>query len=316
MPPHLSWRDLIPGLIALATLIGVGAAVLLFTGVGRIRGDTQHVHVVTTQARGVTRGTEVWLSGQKIGVVEDIGFRGPSSDSSGTVVLTLKLRASDATLVRRDSRVRVRAGANVIGPMVVYVEGGTPGSQTLRDGDTLHADTQSDMSVATARLGEAMANAGPIMADAKRIIALAADDRGTVGALLTAMQSGSGPIGEARALFATATARRARASLSPGPRDVMARARVAMARVDTIRALLASPSSSLGRFRRDSTLARDIGALAEELARVRSDLAAADGTLPRLRRDSTIWFAVSAAREEMALLFEDVRKHPVRYLNF
>ena len=112
MPPRPTWSNLIPGLIALTTLIGVVAAVLLFTGVGKIRGDTQLVHVVTNQARGVTKGTEVWLSGQKIGAVEDIGFRRPTADSSGTVVLTLKLRAEDAALVRRDSRVRVRAGSS------------------------------------------------------------------------------------------------------------------------------------------------------------------------------------------------------------
>ena len=74
MPPRLSWSKLLPGLIALTAVIMVALGVLVFAGVGKLRGETMRLYVLADQARGLMGGSEVWLAGQKIGVVEEIGF--------------------------------------------------------------------------------------------------------------------------------------------------------------------------------------------------------------------------------------------------
>jgi hypothetical protein len=96
----------------------------------------------------------------------------------------------------------------------------------------------------------------------------------------------------------------------------MAGARGALARADSIRVLLDSPNTSLGRFRRDSTLMETVGAIREELALLRVRLDSAEGTVSRLETDSAITRSIANAQREMSLLFEDMRKRPSRYVNF
>ena len=88
-----------------------------------------------------------------------------------------------------------------------------------------------------------------------------------------------------------------------------------MARVDSIRALLASPNTSVGRFRRDSTLLAEVDDVRNELALVRASLDSPDGTVGRARKDSALATALAQAQREMTLLFADIKKHPRRYLS-
>ena len=92
MPPRLSWRKLLPGILALGAVVATALAVLLFAGIGQIRGEKKHVFFLSDQARGVMHGTEVWLAGQKIGLVDRVEFRAPSNDVSGRVIIAATVR--------------------------------------------------------------------------------------------------------------------------------------------------------------------------------------------------------------------------------
>lgn len=314
MAHQLTWRSLVPGLIAVAVLIGIGIAVLVYGSVGRIRGDTITIHARAAQARGVMRGTEVWLEGQRVGLVEDIGFRPASADTLGRVVITMDVRAKDAGQIRRDSEIRVRAGTSLIGPIVVYITAGTPASPAVRDGDTLVTTPPADVSTAMERLGEAAAEADPLLADARSIMARAQDPRGTVGALMR--EGGGSGLTRLRTSVAELRAALGNGGASDARTRAVASARTALARVDSVRALIAGGHTSLGRFRRDSTLPATIARVRDEVGTLRARLADTTGTLGRMSRDSAITIALASAQREMALLFEDVRKRPLRYIAF
>jgi hypothetical protein len=88
-----------------------------------------------------------------------------------------------------------------------------------------------------------------------------------------------------------------------------------MARVDSVRTLLASPTSSLGRFRRDSTLLSEVDDIRNELTLVQASVHGSSGTVGRARSDSGLTTALGQAQREMTLLFADIKKHPRRYLS-
>jgi phospholipid/cholesterol/gamma-HCH transport system substrate-binding protein len=313
MVPRLAWRNLLPGIIATAILIAATIAVLAYGGIGRIPGDKIRLYVVTSSARGVMKGTEVWIAGQRVGTVEDISFR-PATTDSNRVVLGIRVREADADQIRRDSEIRVQSGANVVGPLVVYITGGTPQSGAVRNGDTLFAQTQSDLAATGARFQEAMKQMRPVMADVRVIMAQARDPNGTVGAF-----SAQGDHGQVTRLRSQAGRLRAQLFPSggnPARRRLMSSAQDLMAQVDSVRALLASDNSSVGRFRRDSTLGRTIAGVRDELALLRARLDSSDGTLGRLQNDSSVRRALADAQREMTLLFEDIKKRPVRYIAF
>src|SRR5687768_2235362 len=124
MPQRISWSKLFPGLAALAAVLLIAAGVLRFAGVGRVRGEKIQLYVLADQARGVMQGTEVWLVGQKIGLVDNVTFQPPTTDSTARVVIVVRVRKRDAEQIRRDSDAQVRAGLNFIGPVVVYITAG------------------------------------------------------------------------------------------------------------------------------------------------------------------------------------------------
>lgn len=319
MPSRLSWSRLLPGLAACAAIVLIAVAVVVFAGVGRVRGEKIRLYILTDQARGIMRGSDVWLAGQKIGSVDAVKFRSPSADTTGRVVIVVDVKASDAEQIRHDSRAQVRAGANIIGPIVVYVEPGTPGSPAARDGDTLRARPQADIEIASAKLTAATEQIGPLVAEARLVMAQARSANGTIGAAREA-RGGSGGGAELTRfrrnisrLFRRAANGNGAESGSP---SVMTLAGGALARVDSIRMLLRSSNGSYGRFRRDSTLRASVADIGNELTALRAQLAAADGTMGRFAVDSAVSLSVAAAQREMTRLLEDIRKRPLRYIHF
>jgi len=315
MPLRLTWRQLVPGLIALAVMVALAVGVLTFAGIGGVRGPTMHLYVVTNQARGVLHGTEVWLAGQKIGVVDAVSFRPPSSDTSARVVIEMTVRKRDAEQIRRDSRAEIRAGANIVGPVVVYITPGTPDVSRVADRDTLRGGAQSDVELAMEKLKTATAEIAPIMADARVVMRSVRDPHGTVGALMTEGFMNRGDVALLRRQMSSLAATLGAGDAAGARSTLFARAHLALARVDSIRALIASENTSFGRFRRDSSLARAIATVRDDLTTIRVAMDTANGTLARLGSDSALMRSVADARREMTALFDDVRKRPMRYIN-
>jgi phospholipid/cholesterol/gamma-HCH transport system substrate-binding protein len=315
MPPRTTWRNLFPGIAAFAAVVLIAIAVLVFAGVGKMRGEKVRVYIMANQARGVLRGTEVWIAGQKVGVVDAIEFRPPSADTTARVVLVVSVRKRDVSQIRRDSRAQIRPGLNFIGPVVVYLAAGTPSSPALRDGDTLRAGAQSDFELAGAKLNTAMEDVRPLLADARVVMARVKDPNCTVGAIL------AGGFGrEFRALRTGFTGFKAHMmdggeSLTRLP-SVMARTQVALARADSILTLVNSPNSSYGRFRRDASFSATVASVRDEIAQLRATLDDSNATLGRLKSDSALTKSIALAQNELSELLRDIRRRPLRYVHF
>ncbi len=81
MARTLDWGELKTGTIAFAVVAAIAIFILFFARVGALHGDKSNIYVLTQDAEGVLEGTEVWLSGQKVGLVKDLHFRPPSTDT-------------------------------------------------------------------------------------------------------------------------------------------------------------------------------------------------------------------------------------------
>ena len=115
MPQQASWKNLAIGVTALGVVITAAALILIFGRVGTLRGEKYHLYVATDAARGLIRGSEVWLDGQKVGVVKHIDFRPLSASPKERLVLALQILTGAKSHIRRDSRVQIRSGSSVIG---------------------------------------------------------------------------------------------------------------------------------------------------------------------------------------------------------
>jgi phospholipid/cholesterol/gamma-HCH transport system substrate-binding protein len=317
MARQLSWSELRGGLIACIAIVAVAFAVLRYSRVGALRGDTFRAYALVGEARGVTKGSEVWLSGQKIGKIIDIRFRPPAtSDTTKRIEIEMEMLEQYRNALRRDAVAQIRSGGSIIGPPVVYLSPGTTRAPVLQPGDTVRTLSQADVEGATVQFAGATKELPVIIANVRVLGAQLQATQGTIDALMSG--PGGGELERAR-IRATQLGNRLTGGGTAGlimAGGLSTRAQRVMARVDSVRALLASPNSSFGRFGRDSTLVDEIADIRNELTLVRASLDQSHGTAGRALHDSALTNALGDAERQMSLLFADIKKHPLRYISF
>ena len=319
MARKVSWRDLIIGIIASTGVLIAAFAILVYGRVGLLHGRKFTLYVLTDAARGVIRGTEVWLDGQKVGVVKGVSFRSPDSPPSERLLIDLSILESARSRVRADSRIQVRSGTSIIGDRVIYIASGTTKVPVVTTGDTLRAAEQADLEGMTSDAALASRELPGIVENVKLLAAQLQTASGTLGAL--GIERG-GPetiqlrLKTARVMSRFTESHGTFGRAIEGREDLMNRASRAMARFDSIRTLVGSDQHSLGRFRRDSTLTVEIRRTRAELAEVQRLASDPNGTVGRFRSDSVIIRNVHRSLAAVDSLIADAKKHPLRYIAF
>ena len=319
MPRRARWRELAIGLTALAAIVGAGLAILVFARLGGLHGRTFRVYAQTGEARGIIRSSEVWLGGQKVGLVQDVRFLPASVEPRARLLIVMDILESARHNVRHDSRAQIGAGGTLIGAPVVYISLGTTNAAVVQPRDTIRSLPQTDVENMTSEFALASRDFPEIIANVKLLNRQLHSVEGTLGAF---------GIERGGAALAATRARLARFGGDLGASDgtiglalhdrssLVARAKRVMARADSLRSLLASERTSLGRLRRDSTLVREVADLRNEIDILRARMASSEGTLGRARTDSAVFDELTGLRREMAQLFDDMRRRPMRYIRF
>ena len=313
------WKDLHVGLIATAGIVAVALLILVFGRVGVLHGRKFTLYVTTDAARGVIRGTDVWLDGQRVGVVTGVAFQPPSAAPSERLVISLSVLESERSRIRKDSKIQVRSGGTIIGDQVVNVNSGSATVPVVADGDTIHAREQADLEGVASDAALASRELPGILENVHLLAAQLRTAEGTLGAL--GLEVGGQEVSTIRAkterLMTQLTGSHGSVGLAvKGRSDVRGRAAHAMAQMDSIRRLLTSNNHSFGRFRRDSTLITEIGRVRTELAVVERLAADSNGTIGRIRTDSVIVRNIHRDLASIDSLFANVKKHPLRYIVF
>lgn len=319
MAHHTTWKDVIPGLLALTVLVAVCVGVLAFGRVGALHGDSITLYAAMPEARGVLQGTEVWVYGQKVGLVRSVGFPPPGSDSTARVIVDMEVLSDYRTSIRFDALAQVRSGGTLIGAPVVNISGGSTQARAVVSGDTLRALAQNDFEQVASRFGVASREFPAIIANVKLLGGALTSAQGTLGAL--GIEKGGGELAATREHMAWLSARVGGSSGTMGRalnarRELAERTRHLRASVDSVRRLVSSNSGTVGRFRRDSTLAQNVRELRDQIAIVQAVASSPAGTLGRLSADSAIVLELSDMQRDMASLLADVRLHPLRYIRF
>jgi hypothetical protein len=315
MARTLEWRDLRLGLAASAVVAALVIGILFFARVGQLRGETSTLYVYSDDAVGVLPGTEVWLSGEKVGQVKRLRFRPVATDTLRRLSIETQIIADRMKYIRRNARVDIRPGGNLIGTPVINITGGTSLAPAVADGDTLAAVSSSAFKPLGVKVETLNAKMSVLADSAKRLATLMKSPRGTLGAfqqrgvpavpkvmetmdeLMLKAKSGDGTLGLA------------------ARNDLAGRMRRLMAAKDSITAMLSSGRGTLGRFRSDSTLIHSVASLQLQLDSLKSRFAGT-GTFARARTDSALATEMARMNAELAALMADLRKNPKTYIAF
>ena len=90
----------------------------------------------------------------------------------------------------------------------------------------------------------------------------------------------------------------------------------ALARVDSLQRLLNGQDGTYGRFRRDSTLARQIADVRNEVSITRALLDRPAGSAGRVLHDGVVRQQLTALEAHLGALAAEVGAHPLRYVVF
>ena len=313
----LRWRHLLPGVITLGVVLVTTAATLKYARIGTLHGDTVRYYASFASARNVLGGTEVWISGAKVGRVNSVHFAPPAADTSKRVVVEFEVLKKYREQIRENSVARLGTGTRVMGPAILGISVGSPDARVVPQDDTIRGVPGADIQTLAASYGDVAKEVPDLVANVKVLSSSLASARRTIGAFsvldaprrfetlldnatrLTDRMAGDGTVGLA---------------LQRGA--LIARARAATAQADSVRALLAGDRASFGRFRRDSTLLRTVADLRDELSITSALLSAQDGSLARFGQDSIIAVQTAELSKQMTALFADIKKRPIRYIAF
>jgi hypothetical protein len=314
MPREYSWSELKIGLLSGALIVALAASILLFARVGALHGDRSKLVVITKHAPGVLPGTEVWLAGEKIGLVKNISLRPVTTDTMQRVSIETEILTKYMPQIRKNSFADIRPGGNLIGSPIVYISPGTLTTPEAKNGDTIVTKSVGVINDVTGNVSQLVSRLTVLADSTGKAVSLLNSEAGAVGAFtargLPRIASVSGTISSLfdQAQHGTGTA----ALITHG--DLGLRFRSLLAAKDSITELMNSGNGTLGRFHRDSTLAPTIAHLRSQLDSLSKMAANSKGGVARFKSDSAIAGEMAKARAQLDSLMKDVKKHPFKYL--
>jgi phospholipid/cholesterol/gamma-HCH transport system substrate-binding protein len=319
MAHRVRWAELGFGIVSAASVLAAALLILLFGRVGQLHGKKFTLYVTTDAARGIVRGSEVWLDGQRVGSVDGVDFQSALSSPKNRLVIALRVLEDARPHLRRDSKVVVRAGLNVIGDQVVYLSSGTLGQREIAEGDTLRATEQTDMEGMTSEAALAAKQFPGIIENVKLLGAQLRSAQSTLGALGADRGNVSLRPLRARTTELLESFGESKGTVGLAIHDASewrAKAAEALASADTLRLLVGSERHSLGRFRRDTTLTEAVSTIRNQIAALQALAVSPTGAIGRWHADSAIVRALQRDKVALDSLMADIKRRPLRYIAF
>ena len=310
-PP--SWRKLTGGIVALVCIIGGAFAIIAFARVGSLKGDTYIAYIVADQATGIFKGTNVWLQGQKVGVVKDVDFL--ATDSLVKTVLKVEVMGQYKRFIRKDSPVEFKPGGTYVGAQVVALRIGSPSAPVLNEGDTLTRVSVIDPELRSNELAAAGQDFPEIVSSLRAIGADLSKTQSQFGSLTDRTSRLSMVMTHVNELQRRNHGKKGTFSLLLRDRALADRAQLAITRADSLLQFMRE-KGTINRFASDSTLRLALADTRAELDSVRLRISREDGAAGRFLYDDALQKDMEALSEQIARTLADFGKRPARYSPF
>lgn len=315
MAEVMRWRELTIGLIGLGAIVTIVLGVLMFAEVGGIRGKKVTLYVAADATGGLLEGSDVYLAGKRVGKVEKIVFRPPSTDTTERLLIEAAVLKRALPLIRRDSPVQIGPLGTFLGTPVLGIGAGSAAAPQAQSGDTLYAAAFRQTEGVMAQLATVGRDFGALKEEVSAVMEDMKTARGTFGAMAV---EGPRDIGRVGADFSRFHARLTRGGGTIGMimSDPKFGARFGAIRsdVDSLRLLIASGRGTVGRFRRDSSLGASVRRLRDDVASLQRSLDDARGTAGRAINDKAVQDELAELRRQLDELMADIKKNPFRYI--
>jgi MlaD protein len=310
-PP--TWRNLKGGIIALAAILVGAFSIIAFARVGSLKGDTYIAYIRADVANGIFKNTDVWLQGQKVGVVKNVTFL--PTDSAVQTVLEVEVMSPYKQFIRKDSPVEFKPGGTYVGAQVVALRIGSPSAPVLDAGDTLTRVSVIDPELRSNELAAAGQDFPEIVASLR---AIGSDLSKTQSHFSTLGDHSSGlglVMTQVDRFEKRSKGKKGTLSMLFKDRSLLDRAKLVLTRADSLLKITREPGT-LSRFTSDSALRVALAGTRAELDSVRVRIGREDGAAGRYLGDDALQKDMERLSEEIAHTLADFAKRPQRYSPF
>jgi phospholipid/cholesterol/gamma-HCH transport system substrate-binding protein len=288
--------------------------ILVFARVGALHGKKSKIVILTDHAPGVLAGTEVWLAGERIGLVDRISFRPIAADTSRRVAIDADILTTFMPQIRKNAHADIRPGGNLIGSPVVYISSGTSDMPPARNGDTIVTKSVGVITDVGTNVTELVSRLTVLSDSGSKALALLNSEAGAVGAFTRrGLPRIANVTGSMSRIMAQATKGNGTAGMLIRG-DLGSRLRHFMSAKDSLMYMLTSGKGNLGRFRRDSTLGPTVARLKSRGDSLQRMMSGSSSSLAKIRTDTAIASQLRIVRAQLDSLMTDIKKHPRKYL--
>jgi phospholipid/cholesterol/gamma-HCH transport system substrate-binding protein len=172
-------RAVIVGIFIFFGIAILMAGILVLGGERKSFQKTITLSAVFNDVSGLQKGNNILFSGVKVGTVKKVRLT-----SNGHVEVEMRIEEKAEDFIPRDSKAKI-ASDGLIGNRIIVIYGGTPGTATVKTGDSLESEVPLHSAEMMNTLQESNKNLSQITNDFKLVSKRLADGEGTVGKLLT-----------------------------------------------------------------------------------------------------------------------------------
>ena len=171
-------KSILTGVFVLAGIAILLAGVFIIGGKDKTFKKSVVINAVFADVNGLAKGSNVWYSGVKIGIVKKVSFVDKG------VLVSFSIEEEVEQKIRKDTKVKLSTDG-LIGNKIVVLFGGTASSPEVENGNTLLVENGIGTEEIMATLQGNNQNLLAITNDLRVVSKALAEGKGTIGKLLT-----------------------------------------------------------------------------------------------------------------------------------
>ncbi len=346
---EIRWSQLKVGILTLASLVVLAAAIFLITGQTGFFASTMLIRTYLRDAAGLKSGAPVRLAGVDVGNVTQISFTG-SPDLSQSIEIVMEINQRYEGNLRSDSDASL-AAEGLLGQRYINISPGRPENPPVGPDGIIPFRETPEFSELVGGSRDLLDNLNVLIAKLNAIIETVESGEGSIGKLIyddsfynrldaiarggeglfSSVTSGKGTLGRllsSEELYDNATAAVAKledvlekiesgegtlAKLIHDP-SLYQNADQMVSRASLMMDNVNKGEGTLGKLAREEELYQRLNSAVAGLDEVLTGLRNGEGSVGRLLHDPSLYSNLNSTSEEVRTLIADFRRNPKKFL--
>jgi len=312
---YISWSELRVGILVIASFALLAITILYIGRQQGIFAETYRLKVYMERINGLQTGAPVWLSGVRVGSVQEISFREKVDLKEIEVVLEIDRNVQQR--IRKDSVARIGT-LGLLGDKYVSISQGSISVPAIPEGGVVKGATPVDFEELISEASAAIGDLVITLENTRDISEKISSGSGTLGRLVNdpdLIEETQTLIRDTRDLIARIQNGNGTVARLLNDEELYAGMTRLLWSSDTLTSHIRTQQGTLGKLIYDPTLYDNLTGLTKRFDALLEKVESGEGTAGRLLSDEALYEELKSLSESTRSLVEDIKQNPDRYIN-